>query len=400
MKFQYTARRKDQSTITAEIEASSEKEAIQTLELQNLIILNLTTTHDKTKTASMQTKIPSKKNVQNFTEQLSSLLSAGVSLLQSIEVLYQQTTDVRMKDLVRSVLSDLKDGQSLSQSLAHHPKVFSNFYVNMIKSGELSGTLEQVLVRLTEFYEKEQEIRSKIQAALTYPLFVSLVGLGTISVLILFIVPRITNIFTESGQALPFITQLLLGISAFFCQFWWIIGILLIGLYLILKRQLAVKNGRWYIHNLYLRIPVIGLLHRDDEISKFTRSLAILMQNGLPMLNALEIAKNIAQSEVLAQELESMIDSVRQGRRLTDSLVKTKFFPMSAVNMLAVGEASGHLEIALDKISKSYERIVERRVRTTTALLEPVLIVILGLIVASIVFAMLMPILQINMIAI
>jgi len=397
VKFVYRAKKSDKSIQSGELEANSEKEVIRSLEAQGLVPIEIQQVQTQKKQRVFKT--PSKKIVLRFTEQLASLINAGVNILQSFDVLIQQAEDERMKNVLTDIRTSLKDGASLSDAVKGHPKCFSNFYTNMIRSGEMSGTLDQVLLRLTDFHEKEDEIRNKIVTALVYPAFISFVGFAAIAVLLIMVVPRITSIFIESGQSLPLSTQILLSVSDMVVRFWWGILGFLIFIYLLFKQRNSTPEGRLALHKIRLHIPIVGMVHRDDQISKFMRTMATLLENGIPIVSALEITKDIAENEILRKEIEEMIQNVRKGAHMSDSLADSSFFPLSAVSMIAVGETSGNLEYSLTRMSASYERIVDRSVKTITTLLEPVLILVIGVLVAGIVFAMLMPILQINMIA-
>lgn len=397
MKYKYKAKNTTGETLSGEIEAHNDKEAIEIIESRQMIPIEIQAILNSEK-LSIHQKV-SKKNVKFFTEQLSDLLASGVNLLQAIDLISQQVSNERMRLILDHIFNALRDGSSLSGALEKFPNVFDSFYINMVKSGEMSGSLDQVLNRLNDFFEKEEEIKSKIITALVYPAFILFVGLGAILILLTLVVPRITSIFAESGQSLPLPTELLLWVSHIFQKFWWGFFGFILFLYFIYKKQIQKPAGKLFFHQKKLRIPILGVVHRDEEVSKFTRSMAILISNGLPVLNALTITKDIVQNELLKLEVQSMIDFVKKGKHLSDFLQESKVFPPNAVSMISVGEASGHLDQSLNRISITYEKIVDRSIKTITSMLEPVLILIIGIAVASIVFAMLLPILQMNMIA-
>lgn len=334
-----------------------------------------------------------------FTRQLSDLLEAGLPLVRALSVLEKQTPN----RFLQSVISDLRDfvqgGNPLSASLQRHPRIFSDLYVSMVKSGETGGGLENVLLRLAEFQESQEELNTTVRRAMAYPALMAIVGAVTIFVLITFVIPEIVSMFQDLNQTLPLPTVILLNISYFIRDFWWI----LVGgcclLYFSFIRIAKTHEGRLIIDRLKLNFLIMGQLTLRAEIARFTRTLSTLLNNGVPILEALSVVVNTMENEILKEDVRLAQQEVREGSNLARGLSKGSYFPIFVNNMIAVGEESGALEKALLKVAISYERDVDRTVKVMTSLLEPFMILTIGLIIGFIVIAMLLPIFEISFIA-
>ncbi len=331
-----------------------------------------------------------------MTRQLSTLLGAGVPLIGSLESLVAQITNPTFKRIMAQVKESVNEGNSLALSLSQHPKVFSSIYVNMVQSGEASGSLDVVMDRLADFGEHQQALRSRFKAALAYPVFMSIVGIIVLFVLVTFIVPNITKVFTEMRQTLPLPTVLLIEISDFLLSFWWIILLGLFGGIVILRRMKGRPRGRYLWDRLKLRIPVIGPLNRKIALGRFARTLGSLLQSGVSLISALQIVSRIVDNVLIQEVIEKAGDEIQKGQSLAGSLSKSPWFPSMAVQMISVGEQSGELEGMLYKIAESQEREVESQITALTSMLEPVMILIMGVIVGFIVFSIILPIIEMS----
>lgn len=334
-----------------------------------------------------------------FTRQLADLLGSGLTLLNGLGVLSRQTENARLKGIVRDIHNFVKEGGTFSNALARHPAAFSGIYVSMVKAGETGGMLEDVLNRLADYAEAEDQLRGKVRAALAYPVLMTLVGIGTIFVLLTFVIPKLAVIFEDMGQALPFATLTLIRISNFLTRYGWVMFIVLAIIFFALNRQRRTKDGKFAIDNLKMKMFGIGPLIQKAEIARFTKTLSTLLANGVPIIQSLEVSGSVVENEALRRDVDQLTKDVTMGVSFSRAIAKSARFPLFVTNMVAVGDESGHLEKALSKVAESCERDVDRTARIFTALLEPVIILVMGGIVGFIVISMLLPIFQINLMA-
>jgi len=332
-----------------------------------------------------------------MTRQLATLLGAGLPLVQSINAMITQTSHPVLKKTLAQIKEEVNEGSSLTQSMSRYPKIFSPFFINMVRAGEASGTLNIVLERLADFSETQQTLRGKIRAALAYPVFMFLIGSAVLFFLIAFVVPNITRIFEEMHQTLPAITVFLITVSRFLESFWWAIVIALVVSVVVLRYLIKnTEKGRRFWDRLKISMPVIGTLNRKMAVARFGRTLGTLLESGVPLLTALEISKNVINNSHIADAVQQASDEVREGQSLSAPLAKSGLFPPIATEMIGVGEQSGNLEQMLYKIADAYEKEVASNVTTMTSMLEPVMILVMGLVVGFIVVSILLPIFEMN----
>jgi general secretion pathway protein F len=334
--------------------------------------------------------------VSAMTRQLSTLLGAGVPLIGSLESLVTQITNPTFKRIMAQVKDSVNEGNSLALSLSQHPKVFPSIYVNMVQSGEASGSLDVVMDRLADFGEHQQALRSRFKAALAYPIFMSIVAVIVLFVLVTFIVPNITSVFAEMRQTLPLPTVVLIKVSDFLLSFWWGIVLALFCAILILRRIGRRPRGRYLADRLKLRIPVVGQLNQKIALGRFARTLGSLLQSGVSLISALQIVSRIVDNILIQEVIEKAGDEIQKGQSLAGSLSKSPWFSSMAVQMIAVGEQSGDLEGMLYKIAESQEREVETQITALTSMLEPVMILVMGVVVGFIVFSIILPIIEMS----
>jgi len=339
------------------------------------------------------------RDLSIFTRQLSDLLEAGLPLTRALTVLEKQTSNRFLRSIITDLRDSVQDGNTLSASLKRHPRVFSSLYVSMVKSGETGGSLENVLLRLAEFQESQEELTTTVQRAMAYPALMAIVGIMTIFVLITFVIPKIVVMFQDLNQTLPLPTEILLKISYFIRDFWWILLVICFLIYFAFIRITKSHEGKLVIDKLKLAFPIAGQLTLRAEIARFARTLSTLLNNGVPILEALTVVINIMGNESLKEDARMAQREVREGANLAKGLGKGSYFPVFATNMIAIGEESGALEKALLKVAISYEREVDQTVKVMTSLLEPVMILTIGLVIGFIVIAMLLPIFEISFIA-
>ncbi|MBW1732845.1 MAG: type II secretion system inner membrane protein GspF [Deltaproteobacteria bacterium] len=330
------------------------------------------------------------------TRQLAILLGAGITLVASLDAMISQVPNPLLKKILAQIKESVNEGNSLASSLAKHPKIFSQIYVNMVRAGEESGSLDLVLYRLSELTEHQQALRGRLKAALIYPLFMLLIGALVLFFLITFIVPNITKIFDEMHQVLPLPTLILIGTSGFLKSFWWLVlGGLGFGA-LVMRRLIRTPKGRHIWDRFKLVMPVVGPINTRTAMARFSRTLGSLLQNGVPLLTALGIVKNIVSNTLMAQAIDTSMADIQSGKALSASLSRSKWFPPLAIQMISAGEQSGEIEAMLNKIAEIYEGEVESQVLAITSLLEPVMILFMGLTVGFIVISILLPIFEMN----
>jgi general secretion pathway protein F len=333
------------------------------------------------------------------TRQLAVLVHAGIPLVEALTALVEQVDKEKLKRVLGDVKQRVNEGASLADALAAHPRVFGDLYVNMIRAGEHSGALEIVLVRLADFTESQARLRSKILGTMAYPAAMMVIGAVVLGILFTVVIPRVMKIFDDTRATLPWTTKVLIGFTSFVTQWWWAIlagAVLAIWGFARWKRTRAGK-ARW--HRFVLTVPVFGRLQRIIAVGRFARTLSTLLKSGVPLLTAMDIVKNVVGNVRLAEVIDQARDAIREGESIAAPLKRSGEFPPLVYHMVAVGERSGALEEMLGNVADAYEDQVDTTVSTLTSLLEPIMIVAMGGVVAFIVFSVLMPILQINTIA-
>lgn len=337
------------------------------------------------------------REISIMTRQLATLLGAGLPLVPSLAALVSQTVNPHLKKTMAEIKEEVNEGNSLAESISHYPGIFSPFYVSMVRAGEASGALNIVLDRLADFNERQQTLRGKVRAALTYPLFMFLIGSLVLFFMVTFIVPRITGIFEEMNQTLPGITVLLISVSGFLKSFWFVLLLLIVAVFAGLRYTFTkTERGRYMWDRIRLRMPLVGPLSHKIAVARFSRTLGTLLESGVPLLSALFIVKNIVNNRLISDVIENARKEVEEGQSLSGSLSKSELFPPLTIQMISVGEQSGNVEQMLYKVSDSYENEVESNVMMITSLLEPVMILVMGLFVGFIVISILLPIFEMN----
>ncbi len=395
--FRYIATDPAARTIEGSVEAADERTVVGELRRGGYYPIRIEP-HDTQESNSVLGRVrafarwPTQHDVLNFTQQFHSLLEAGLEVDRSLAILSELAESRRMREIIRAILSDVQGGRSLADSLAKHPKIFSRLYVHMVKAGEAGGVVELVLGRLAAFMESAKAIRDEILSALLYPSLVMTVGAGAVVVLLNFVIPRFATMFAESGVLLPPSTRLLLAISAFTTDYWWVLlgvsGLAVVGVH----GYIQTETGRGMWDRVKLRLPVFGRLIREREVARFARMLGTLLQSGVPVLIALGIVTETVTNVVLAQALPRVRDGVKRGEGIAGPLKACGIFPPLAVHMATVGEEVGRLEEMLLRVADVYDTHVKTSIKRLLSLVEPVMILSLGVIVGFIVVSMLLAI--------
>jgi general secretion pathway protein F len=336
-------------------------------------------------------------DISVMTRQLATLIGAGIPLVESLTALVDQVEKERLKKVLSQIRERVNEGSSLADAMGDHPKVFVALYVNMIRAGESSGTLDVVLNRLAEFTDYQVRLRSKVMGAMMYPIIMVIVAIIIVAVLFVVVVPKITKIFERLKEGLPLPTEILIAVSSFVKNWWW--AILLVGfgtIFLLVRYFRYTEAGREKWDRFALKVPIFGSLTRMIAIARFTKTLSTLLASGVPLLTALNIVKNVLNNKILEKVVEEARVSIQEGESIAAPLKRSKEFPPIVTHMIAIGEKSGELESMLSNVAAAYEQQVDNKINTLTSLLEPIMIVSMGGVVGFIVFSILLPILKMN----
>ncbi|MCK4532332.1 type II secretion system F family protein [bacterium] len=339
------------------------------------------------------------KDMVLFSRQLSTLVGAGIPIVQGLTILGDQMENPAFKTVIGTVREDIESGLSITEALARHPNAFTELYVNMVKAGETGGVLDVILERLSNYLEASEQLKRKIKGAMIYPGVISFVcGLVTVFLLTV-VIPAFKEIFTSFGGDLPLPTQLLIGLSEFVKKYVLVFIGAGIGFFFGIRQYYSTKAGQWNIDTILLKVPAFGNLLRKVAIAKFSRTLGTLVKSGVPILQALDTVAKTSGNVVIEKVILDTRDSIREGERIAPPLKKSNTFPPMVVQMIAVGEETGNLDTMLSKIADFYDQEVDAAVEGLTALVEPVIIVIMGLVVGAIVIAMFLPMFELGQLA-
>jgi len=393
--FTYKAKNRAGELISGSLAAADRRLALAELGRLGYFPLTVADTGEKeASTRGGRRARVTRRDVLMFTQQLSTLLKAGMALSQALGVLENRMQKPALRALLGEIRNDIVQGETLSGALAKHRSVFSDFHVNLIKAGEASGALDEVLSRLTKHHTQISELREKVVSALIYPMIIVVVGIGTIAFFMTVMVPRFATMFKEMNRAMPLPTQILIGISDGFTRYWWVVVGLIIIAVLSYVRFARTAAGRLAIDGWKLRAPLFGQIAMANALTQFARTLATLLENGVPVLNALQIVEDTMTNKVIARELSEARARVTDGTSISQPLAKGKVFPPLLLDMLAVGEESGEVVPALKNIADMYEQDLANRLRIFTTLLEPIIILAMAVVVGSVVLSILMAVFE------
>jgi general secretion pathway protein F len=339
---------------------------------------------------------PGVGDIAIMTRQLATLVRAGIPLFEALSALIEQVEKEGLRRALTNIRDQVREGTALADALHSHPKIFSTMYVNMVRAGEASGTLEAVLTRLTSFMENQARLKNKVGSALAYPVLMMLIAVGLISVLMVTVVPKVTSIFESMNATLPWHTRALITVSEFTSNFWWLILMSLVGGGFAFRRWKNTDEGKLKWHTFMLRVPVFGPLVQMVAIARFTRTLATLLAAGVALLNAMGIVRSVLGNARLEQVVADATTSIREGQSIAEPLKASGEFPPLVTHMIAIGERSGQLEEMLENVADAYDQSVDNRVQMLTSLLEPIIIVIMGAGVGFIAWAILSPLIQVS----
>ncbi|MBN3038660.1 MAG: type II secretion system F family protein [Candidatus Omnitrophica bacterium] len=393
--FRYVAKDQEGKTVTATLEAKNKTSVVDLLRKRTLIVISVDETKEKAAKAPRSGSVKT-DDLVIFSRQLATMVDSGIPLVQALDVLAEQIEKPFFKGVVINLRDDIETGSSLSDALGHHAKIFSNLFVNMVRAGESSGMLDDILERVAEYLEKASALQRKVKSSLVYPALVVSMAIIITSLLILKVVPTFKGIFDSLGGELPKLTQVLINFSDF-CRAYFlhmIIGI--VAFLVIYKKVTSTPKGRLKRDKVLLRLPIFGLLLRKVAIARFSRTLATLVKSGVPILNSLEIVASTSGNKVIEMAVDQVRNNIREGENIAEPLARSGVFPPMVTRMIQVGEQTGELEKMLSKIADFYEEQVDVAVGSLTSLIEPLIIVFLGVVVGGIVAAMFLPIFKIT----
>ncbi len=391
--WQWVAETKKGRKLKGELEAATEQIAESQLKKRNLKILKL---KPKPKDmfaniAFMQPKVKN-KDIVIFTRQFSTMIDAGLPLVQGLNILAEQNPNPTFKNILRQLTKDVEGGSTLAEAMKKHPKVFDNLFVNLIAAGEIGGILDTILQRLATFIEKAEELKSRIKGALTYPIVVLAIAFIVIAVILIFVIPVFQDMFASFGSALPVPTQIVVNMSDFLKgNIHWVI-LAIIAFVFAFKQYASTKGGRKTIDTWSLKLPVFGDLLKKTAVARFTRTLGTMMSSGVPILDSLEIVAKTAGNVVLEEIIYDVRGSIAEGQTIAEPLSENDIFPGMVIQMISVGEATGALDTMLGKIADFYDKEVDTAVDALTSMLEPLLMLFLGGAIGGLVVAMYLPI--------
>ncbi len=396
--FKYVAKSQDGATTAGTLESTDRTGVIDALRKQNLIIVSVSEAQSGFK---LNFSIGHKKKIRLddlviFSRQLATMVDAGIPLVGALDILSEQMEHKTFQEVIRKVRNDVETGSNLSDAMAKHKTTFSALFVNMVKAGESSGMLDEILDRVASYLEKTSALQKKVKSALMYPAVVSTMAFGITLLLLLKVIPVFKNIFAGFGAELPKPTLILIGVSDFLQKYFFLMAVAGGIIIFLISRYTKTDKGRLQFDTMILKMPIFGVLFKKVAISKFTRTLSTLIKSGVPILASLEIVGKTSGNKAVEVAVENVRTNVRDGENIAEPLAKSKIFPPMVVRMVSVGEQSGQLEKMLSKIADFYDEQVDSAVSGLTSLIEPLIIAFLGIVIGSIVICMFLPIFKIT----
>jgi len=389
--FLYSARPAGGGDIqTGEIDLKTKEEVLQFLQRQKLIPVSV---REKPRQLSLRIGTGvSTRDIVIFTRQFATMINSGLPLVQSLDILAEQTENEVLRKNIQDVLYDVESGHTLADALAKHPKIFTDLYVNMVAAGEAGGILDTILLRLATFLEKNDALIRKIKGAMIYPAVIFGVAISAVAILLIFVIPTFQQMFDSAGIPLPLPTRVVIGMSQFLQSFWWAVGAGAVGLVVLLRQSYRTDGGRLAMDRALLAFPVLGDLLRKAAVARFTRTLGTLVSSGVSILEGLEITAKTSGNRVIHDAVMGSRASIAGGETIAGPLKESGVFPPMVVQMINVGEQTGGLDEMLTKIADFYDEEVDAAVEALLSALEPVMIVVLGVIVGGMIVAMYLPI--------
>jgi type IV pilus assembly protein PilC len=390
--FEYTARNPSGQIQKGQLDVQTKDEVSTYLRKNRLILVSVREAPKQISISLGGAKRIKTRDIVIFTRQFATMINAGLPLVQSLNILAQQTENKALREVTKAVVYDVESGNTLADAFRKHPKAFSDLYVNMVAAGEAGGILDTILLRLATFLEKNDALVRKVKGAMVYPGVIITVAGGAIAILLIFVIPTFQTMFASAGLELPLPTRVVIGMSNFLIGYWWALLLAMGGIVFAIRSYYATPNGRRQIDAGLLKTPVLGDLLRKSAVSRFTRTLGTLVSSGVSILEGLEITAKTAGNRVIHDAVMESRNSIAGGETIAAPLEKSQVFPPMVISMIAVGEQTGGLDEMLSKIADFYDEEVDVAVSALLSLMEPAMIVILGVIVGGMVIAMYLPI--------
>lgn len=383
---------------TGHVEVSSKALALQHLEKQGLFPILVSSKQQRKdfniQNIDLERYLPSRRigggQLLDFTDKLATLLKAGLPLARALNLLIETTSHQAMKEVVQQVLKDVSAGKSLAESLAKHPHVFGRLYVNMVRTGEAAGVLELILENLRDYTQTRQEMKAFLISSLIYPAILLVTGIGTVLVLVMFVLPRFQEVFQQVGQELPFVTAIMVDITGFLSRYKWILLIVLVAAIYGFRAWKNTDEGRKSWDQFKLRLPALGSIFQQIEVTRFANALGILLKSSVSLLDAMSIAKEIMQNRIFQLAMDPMIKGIKKGEGMSLPMVHAGVFPKMAIHLVKVGEETGTLGEMFEKVARIYQANLQKNIKRFLALFEPAMILLMFVVVGFIVAAMLM----------
>ncbi|HEY2784732.1 MAG TPA: type II secretion system F family protein [Fimbriiglobus sp.] len=403
--FKFEALDTSGNEVKDSVEAGNEEEASQKIKSMGYFVTKLTASQGKSGKGGKKKKTGksrktftiggvSQKGLTIFTRQFSTLQDAGLPVLRSLRILERQMKPGVLKNSLIDVVEDVESGMTLSEAMGRHPKAFDRLYVNMVKAGEAGGALEVILQRLAEFKEKSQSLKRKIIGAMVYPAVVIMVAVSILIFIMVMIIPKFKKIFDDFGLQLPDMTKILISSSMWMKDYWYVVPLFPLGIYLLIKLIRLTRAGNYALDRITLWIPVVGGLVEKTIVARTMRTLGTLVSSGVPILEALSIVKDTANNAVFERMFQRVLESIREGDTIADPLRESRLVDAMVVNMIEVGEETGDLDTMLYKVADFYDEEVDTMVKSMISLLEPIMIVFLGLTIGGIVISLFLPLIK------
>ncbi len=393
VEYLYKATTLTGQTVEGTMDGKDEEAIIRGLQQLGYIPIRILSTHEKAPGFRVSSLLPKRvgiKNLLTFTQELSTLISAGLPIDRSLKILSTLTENQTLREAVAEILKKIEGGSSLAEALGYHPRIFPKLYINMVKAGESGGFLETILSRLAQYIESTKAIRDQIVSVMIYPIILALVSGLSITLLVTFVIPRFAKIFSDMGQAIPLPTQIVLSFSTLVRGYWWVLLGVIVLLYYGLKTYKKDAERKWKWDRFKLKWVAVGDLIAKVEVARFARTLGTLLQSGVPILPAFNLVKEISQNEAISRSIANVHDRLREGKGMSKSLEETGVFPLLAVHMIGVGEETGKLDEMLVKVAETYEESVRTAVRRVVSLIEPLILLVMGAVVGFIVLSILL----------
>ncbi len=397
--FHYKAASASGKIETGVMDVATKQQALKRLEQKGLFPIKVTDARGRKREINLgdiklEDFLPSKRvgtqQVLEFTDKLATLLKSGLPLAKALSLLIETTAHEATQEVIRQVLKDVSAGKSFAEALAKHPRVFERLYINMVRTGEAAGVLEQVLENVRDYLQRRQELKSFLISSMIYPCILMFTGIGTVAVLVFFVLPRFQSVFDQIGQELPFITQLMVDITTFLSDYKWLLALAVIAAAVGFFRWKSGEQGRQQWDAFKLKMPILGRIFTEIEVTRFSQTLGILLTSSVSLLDAMSIAKEITNNTVFQKAMDPIIKGIKKGDGMSMPMVQSGVFPKMAVHLVTVGEETGTLGNMFTKVASIYQKNLEQVIKRVLSAFEPIMILIMFVIVGFIVAAMLM----------